>query len=98
MTLLTELQAALDELGVRCVLARRHRLVLRYTAHPVPPSGLTDPSLHILASAGTRTVRTDGTTYQLDTGQKLPVSNPTAAAATICAHHPADPANSQPPG
>ena len=53
MTLLTELQAALSGLGIQCVLARRHRLVLRYTENPVPPSGRTDPTLHVFAPAGT---------------------------------------------
>jgi len=97
MTLLAELQAALDGLGIRCVLARCHRLVLRYTADPVPPSGLTDPSLHILGPAGPRTARTDGLTYQLDTGQKLPVSDPAGAAAAIRTTQIAGRASSRPP-
>jgi len=89
MTLLTELQAALSGLGIQCVLARRHRLVLRYTENPVSPSGLTDPTLHVFAPAGTRIVSTDGITYRLDTGLQFPVLDPAAAAASICPQQPA---------
>lgn len=42
--LLAELKAALAEQGTRSVLARNHRLVLRYNdPPPLEPSGLTNP-------------------------------------------------------
>jgi hypothetical protein len=63
--LLTELRAALAEFGVRCVLVRRHRLVLRYGEKaPLEPSGPTDPMLHVFAPDDARvvTVRSTGWT------------------------------------
>ena len=91
MALLAELQTALTGLGVQCVLARRHRLVLRYTDKPVSPSGLTDPTLHVFALGGTHTVSTDGTTYRPSAGEEIPADDPPAvAAALICIWQPAD--------
>ena len=46
MTLLTDLQDALAARGIRAVLAKRRRLVLR-SSQPVTPSGPLDPQLHI---------------------------------------------------
>lgn len=89
MELLTELQAALTGLGVQCVLARGHRLVLRYADSPVPPSGLTNPTLHVFTPGGTRTITTDGAAYRLSTGQELPADDPASAAALICLRQPA---------
>jgi hypothetical protein len=85
IALLTELQAALTRLGVQSMLARRHRLVLRYADNPVPPSGPTNPTLHVFA-ASTLTVSTDSTTYRISTGQELPAGDPAAAAALIFQH------------
>jgi hypothetical protein len=82
MLLLTELQAALATLGVSCVLARNHRLVLQVSRKPCAPSGLTDPKLHIFGPHSTVIAMTDGTTFSLASGQQYPASNP-AAAATI---------------
>lgn len=82
--LLAELQIALAQSGVQCVLAGNHRLVLRYNQVPLDPSGLTNPTLHILAQGWTRTATTDGTIYRLDTGEEFPASSPAAAAARIC--------------
>lgn len=82
--LLGELHAALDNLGVRCVLARNHRLVLRYNdPPPLLPSGPTDPTLHIFGQASTLIATTDGTVYRLDDGQEFPASDPAAAATAI---------------
>ena len=81
---LVELQSALDGLGIRCVLARRHRLVLRYNdPPPLAPSGPVSPTLHIFAPGRTFTASTDGTVYWLDDDRRFPVGNPAAAAAAI---------------
>lgn len=81
---LAELQSALNGLGVRCVLARRHRLVLRYNdPPPLAPSGPTSPTLHIFAPGRTRTASTDGTVYRLDDDRQFPAASPAAAAAAI---------------
>jgi hypothetical protein len=83
--LLAELQAALTGLGVRCVLARRQRLVLRYSDKaPLEPSGPTDPTLHVFAPDGTRVASMDGTVYRLGSGQEFPASDPATAATMIC--------------
>ena len=83
MLLLAELQAELAALGVRSVLARNRRLVLKYNAGTCKPSGLTNPMLHALTPDGTGIATTDGTTCQLDSGQAYPASDPTAAAAAM---------------
>jgi hypothetical protein len=84
MMLLAQLQATLTGLGVRCVLARRHRLVLRYDdPPPLAPSGPISPTLHVFAPDGTRVVTTDGAVYRLDSGQEFPASAPDKAAACI---------------
>lgn len=84
LLLLAELQAALAGLGVRCVVASRHRLVLRYNdPPPLAPSGPTSPTLHIFAPDGTRTAATDGAVYRLDDGREFPAADPAAAAASI---------------
>jgi hypothetical protein len=83
MLRLGELQSALSGLGIECVLARNHRLVLRYNTVPCEPSGLTNPELHIFTPRGTTTATTDGTTYLFGDGRQLPAGNPAAAAALI---------------
>jgi hypothetical protein len=83
MQQLGELHAALDSLGIHCILARNHRLVLRYNEAPLPPSGLTDPRLHIFGPDGMHAVTTDGTAYNVGHGPGLPVSDPAAAAVAI---------------
>jgi hypothetical protein len=84
MLLLAELQGVLSAEGVRCVLARTRRLVLRYNDGPCKPSGLTDPQLHVLTTGGTEIVTTDGTTYRLGGAEEFPVADPAAVVAVIC--------------
>ena len=83
MELLAALQTALKAAGVRCLLARKHRLVLRYNSAPYRPSGLTDPQLHIFTPGGKDTATTDGLVYRLATGRELSADDPSAAAAEI---------------
>jgi hypothetical protein len=86
MLALAELRATLARLGVQSVLARRHRLVLRYNdPPPLAPSGPTEPTLHVFAPDRTHIATTDGNVYRLDSGLELPASDPGAAAASI--HH-----------
>jgi hypothetical protein len=86
--LLADLQSSLAALGVRSVLARRHRLVLhggRTTpigARP-EPSGPIDPELHILGPDATEIATTDGATYHVASGNKYPAADPAAAAISI---------------
>lgn len=82
--LLAELQAAFDELGVRCVLARRHRLVLWFDQSPCPPSGLLSPQLHIFSGRGD-IATTDGEIYRLRSGGEYPAADPAAAAVSVLA-------------
>ena len=85
LELLADLQTSLAGLGVGSVLARNHRLVLRWRNNgPYGPSGLTDPALHIFTPAGNCLATTDGTAYLLATGQHCPATDPTVAAALIC--------------
>jgi hypothetical protein len=87
LRLLAELQTTLAGQGIRCVLARTHRLVLRWrTSGPFGPCGLTDPQLHIFTPAGTTIATTDGTAYHLASGQDCPAADPAAAAALIRGH------------
>jgi hypothetical protein len=81
--LLAELQRALSALGVDSVLARNHRLVLRYNLAPYEPSGPTDPQLHVFAPHGQCAVTTDEAVYRLPGGRECPVADPGAAAAAI---------------
>jgi hypothetical protein len=83
MLLLAQLQTALAELGFQCTLARKHRLVLRYTDGVAGPNGLTEPQLYVFTEPGPATVTTDGVVYQVSDSQKFPAANPTAAAAMI---------------
>lgn len=88
MLLLAELQAALRDLGIQCVLARNHRLVLRDRAErPFKPSGLTDPQLFVFLPSGCQHVTTDGVSYRLGSDQ-FPVRESAAAAVAICAVRP----------
>ncbi len=81
--LLAELQTSLASLGIRCVLARNHRLVLRYNCVPCETSGPTDPQLHIFALDGTDIATTDGRMYNLASGEQYPTDDPAATAALI---------------
>jgi hypothetical protein len=82
---LAELQAALNELGVRCVLARQQRLVLRYNEAPLARSGPTDPTLHVFTPDGIRVATTDGAGYKLeDIAQEFPAGDAATAAVMIC--------------
>lgn len=85
MLVLAGLHEALHGLGVRCVLARNHRLVLEKFKHaaPIGPSGLTDPVLHAFLPDGIGHVTTDGTRYRLD-GREFSAGDPAAAAAALC--------------
>jgi len=83
LALLAELQTRLAELGARCVLARTRRLVLRSGKTTAEPSGPTDPRLYVITPAGTPAITTDGTAYNLATGQRYAASDPHAAAARI---------------
>jgi hypothetical protein len=83
MHLLAELRQALSANGVESVLARNHRLVLRYNEPSCAPSGLTDPTLHILGGDHAATVTTNGTVYSLPGGRQCSVSNPAQAALSI---------------
>jgi hypothetical protein len=85
--LLATLQAALAELGIQSTLARKHRLVLRFTDGLAGPNGLTDPQLFVFTESGTAKITTNGTAYQLNGGQELPAANPAAAAAIISRSH-----------
>jgi hypothetical protein len=87
--LLAELQAALNAIGVRSILAGNHRLVLRNEHDHYEPSGPTDPQLHVLTAAGTRVATTEGTRYTLTSGPSYPASDPAAAATRIAGHQPA---------
>jgi hypothetical protein len=70
--LLRELKAELSALGIESVLARNHRLVLRYNAGPLDPSGLTDPQLHIFTAAGKQVATTDGAVFPAGQGSGVP--------------------------
>src|SRR6266700_7965091 len=85
MLLLADLQVALAAQEIHSVLARNHRLVLRYNRVPSGPSGMTDPQLHIFAPDGTCVATTDGTAYRLASGRQCPAADP-AAAATFMRH------------
>lgn len=88
--LLAELQAAFTALGVRCVLARKHRLVLRYNQGPCGPSGPVNPELHVFAGDGTDIATTNGATYSLASGGQYPADDPAATAAVVLARTRAD--------
>lgn len=87
--LLAELHKSLGDLGVPCVLARTHRLVLRFSQPASQPSGPTDPRLYAYTPHGTRVITTDGSAYALPDGQSWPVTNPAAAAGHIVCRQPA---------
>jgi hypothetical protein len=88
MLLLADLQSSLTGLGIRCVLARNHRIVMRNSKGPSEPSGLTDPQLHIFTPDGTCIATTDRAFYRLTSGHECPASDPTAAAAMIHSRRP----------
>jgi hypothetical protein len=81
--LLAELRDVLAAQGIRAILARNHRLVLRSDKAPYEPSGPTDPALHIFLCDCTTIATTDGTTYVFTTGQRAAASEPDAAAALV---------------
>jgi len=87
--LLSELQAALNGLGVPSILARNHRLVLRWHNNaPSGPSGQTNPRLHIFIPAGTVIATTDGSAYHLPASRQCPASDSAAAAALVSDRQP----------
>ncbi len=90
LLLLSDLQTALAGLGIRSVLARTHRIVLRPPAAQCDPSGQVNPRLHIFTPAGTAIATTDGTAYHLASGHDCPAADP-AAAATLIRDHAAAP-------
>ncbi len=82
--MLAELQTSLAAMGVHSVVARNHRLVLRWnTDGPWGPSGLTDPQLHIFTPDGPCVATADGTAYHLATGQRYAANSPATAATLI---------------
>jgi hypothetical protein len=83
MRLLGQLRTALETAGVRCVLARRHRLVLRYNRGPHQPSGLTDPQLRLYSAPQMDIVTTDGAVYRLASGGEFAVDDPSAVVEAI---------------
>ncbi|SRR6266487_4685437 len=83
MRLLARLEDALRARGVRCALARRHRLVLRYNQALFEQSGLIDPQLRVFTTGRTDVVSTDGTVFWLMSGDEIPVIDPGAAADFI---------------
>jgi hypothetical protein len=78
--LLSDLQAALAAQGIRSVLARQHRLVLRGGRRPCEPSGPTDPQLHIFTPDGTDIATTRASTYRFASGLVHPADDPARAA------------------
>lgn len=78
--LLADLQGALAALGIRSVLARRHRLVLSGGQTKCEPSGPTDPELHIFTSRGKDIATACGSAYLFASGGAHPVSDPAQAA------------------
>lgn len=83
VTLLTELQAALDALGIQSLLARNRRIVLRSAGNGMEPSGPTNPQLHVFAADGTEIATTDGELYEFSTYPACPADDPQAAAASL---------------
>jgi len=83
MTLLAELQIALEATGARCVLARRHRPILRATDAPCKPSGPTDPQLHVFTEASTCVATTDGSKFRLSSGKTFAVTALAAVTAAV---------------
>jgi hypothetical protein len=90
LLLLAALHSALAERNIRCVLARTHRLVLRYSAAPLAASGPTEPQLYVFFIPGQKPgiVTTDGVNYRFGSDE-FPVDDPVAAAVAICAAQPA---------
>ena len=81
--LLTELQAVLATSGIRCVVAGRQRLVLRYSEPPPHAlSGPVDPALYVLSPAE-NVVTTECACYRLRDGREFPVTDRVAVAAAI---------------
>ena len=87
MRRLAQLQTALEKAGVRCVLARKHRLVLRYNRGPGEPSGLTDPQLRLYCADRADIATTNGSFYRFASGYEFPVADPSAAAEAIVRRH-----------
>jgi hypothetical protein len=85
MRQLAELKSALATLGVESVLARNHRLILRYNNAPLEQSGLTDPQLHIFVADGKHVATADGAAYRLDHGGEFSAENAATAARLIFA-------------
>lgn len=83
LVLLSKLQSALAAHGLNSLLARNHRLILHGDRSTSAPSGLTDPQLHIFLPEGTDIATTDGSTYQLASGDQHLGGDPAAVAAVI---------------
>lgn len=83
LALLAELRDALSAQGIGSVVARNHRIVLRFNASPYEPSGLTNPGLHILGGERIEAVTTDGAAYHLPGNRQCSVSDPAGAALMI---------------
>lgn len=83
LLLLAALKVSLADLGIASTLARKHRLVLRYTDGIAGPNGLTDPELHVFAPARIRVATTDGAVYRLGSVREYPAADPVAAATLI---------------
>lgn len=81
--ILAGLQSELDVLGVRAVLARNHKLTLRYNVPGPQPCGMTDPVLHVFGPSGMRKATTDGSCFRIDSGEEFPVDDPAGTATRI---------------
>lgn len=81
--LLAELQGALAAHGVRSLLVRNRRIVLRSAGTGLERSGPTDPQLHVYTADATEIVTTDGTLYEFSAGPAHPAADPQAAAASL---------------
>lgn len=83
MRLLAALRETLERRQIRAVLARNHRLVLRYGEGSCGPSGLTDPELHVFGPERKHVVTIKDNAYVLDGGRQF--KSPPATAAAIVA-------------
>lgn len=92
---LAALKASLADLGIASILARKHRLVLRYNDRITGSNGLTDPELHVLGPAQIDVATTNGTVYRLGGAREYSAADPTAAAALISRELELEPATPQ---
>lgn len=80
MRMLAALQETLKRQQIRSILARKHRLFLRYNDGPHEPSGMTDPELHVFGPKK-HVVTIKDSAYVLDGGKRF--HRPAAIAAAI---------------